>query len=99
MTRQDYMERRVTHREYYASVAKDAGVAFHDGPFIERVRKALAAGDEHLNTIPLDEWDRRASGPTPHLSSAFKRHGDFWSLAGAVCVLKEAAKQAAEATV
>ena len=28
----------------------------------ERVRAALAAGDEHLNTLPLALWDRAALG-------------------------------------
>jgi hypothetical protein len=97
MTRSDYMEKRVTHREYYASIAKDAGIAFRsDSELAERARKALAAGDENLNTIPLGFWDRMASGGRPHLVRAFKRHDDCFSLAGAVCTLKEAARQAAE---
>ena len=30
----------------------------------ERIRQALAAGDEHLNTIPLASWDRAADAWT-----------------------------------
>jgi len=29
-------------------------------PTVERIKAALAAGDEHLNSIPLATWDRAA---------------------------------------
>jgi hypothetical protein len=98
MTRKDYMDGRVTHADYYRSVAKAAGISYAsaDPAFLGRVRSALANGDEHLNTIPLAEWDRRGS-MLLSVSRAFKAHGDCDSLAGRVCVLKQAARDAVEA--
>jgi hypothetical protein len=104
-TRSDYLNGRCTHREYYAAICKDGGVSFFPGePFIKnRVRPALEAGDEHLNTIPLHEWDRMAGGtkerPIPFtLAQAFRDRGDYATPAGLVCVYKEAARRAAEAS-
>lgn len=92
-TRKDYMEKRVSHREYYASIARASGIHFPESPFIARVRAALASGDKHLNTIPLAEWDMMAAHRT---NWAYGIHGDARSKAGDVCTLKEAARQAAE---
>lgn len=94
-TRKDYMDGRVTHAEYYRAVAKTAGVSYAkaDPAFMDRCRKTLADGDEHLNTIPLRIWDSRGLAilnPRP----AFKAHGDFVSMAGLVCLVKTAVKDA-----
>ena len=96
MTRKDYMDGRVTHAEYYTSVAKAAGVSFADSQMLPKVRDALEKGDEHLNTISLTTWDAMALFPTcrANISRALKAHEDFWSLAGGVCTLKQAAKNA-----
>lgn len=97
MTRKDYMEGRVTHEQFYSSVARAAGISFAQSDLLPRVRTALEAGDEHLNSIPLALWDRRAENPVTraNISRALKEHGDFFSLAGGVCTLKQAAKNAA----
>lgn len=97
MTRKDYMEGRVTHEQFYSSVAKTAGISFERSDLLPRVKAALEAGDEHLNSIPLALWDNRAANPVTraNISRALKEHGDFFSLAGGVCTLKQAAKNAA----
>lgn len=94
-TRDDYMEHRVSHSTYYRAIAETAGVSFRGGDpaFLARVREALAAGDEPLNTIPIRIWDGMASRVDP---AAFREHGDHASAAGFVCVLKQAARDAAE---
>lgn len=95
ITRNDYMERRVTHQQYYAAIVKTAGIGFHpNDPFIVRCRAALAGGDEHLNTIPLADWDAIGRWGRACLGTAFRLHGDIYSLAGSVCAYKEAAAQA-----
>lgn len=38
-------------------IANDLRMHF-DTEFVERCAKALREGDEHLNTIPRQEWDR-----------------------------------------
>lgn len=94
-TRADYLAKHCTHDEFYLAVAKTAGIVFQpDWPFTVRVRKALADGDEHLNTIPLREWDERALWLESPLSSALRAHGDVYCAATATCVLKAAARAA-----
>jgi hypothetical protein len=94
-TRKEYMDNKVTFEQFYTSVANEAGVGYFPPDFLDRVRKALADGDEHLNTIPIATWDRLAELVAPRIASALKKHGDFYSLAGGVCVMKQAAKNAA----
>ena len=94
ITRQDYMAGTVSFEQYYTSIAEAAGISMAGSELMPAVKAALAAGDEHLNTIPLGTWDRIAA-PRPWLATAFKEHGDSYSLAGGVCVYKQAAKNAA----
>jgi hypothetical protein len=91
------MAGRVTHQQYYASIAKHAGIAFAaDSPMALRARSALAEGDEHLNSILLPRWDSMAAALLPGIHAAYRAHGDARTPAGDVCVLKEAVRQAAE---
>lgn len=56
------------HREKYARLAQTLGMDSLAGlvrDLVPRVVQALAAGDEHLNTITLATWDRLALGPEP----------------------------------
>lgn len=94
MTRKDYMDGKVTHREYYASICKSAGLAFGDESRI--VKRCRNSKDPHYNDIPLSEWDMMAMFSKRSLSSAFKMHDDFYSDAGGVCACKEAVRQAVE---
>ena len=94
INRTDYMEGRATFAEYYGEIVGNRRP--FNAEFIKRVSAALASGDEHLNTIPLKEWDNHPVGVP---SQPFKDRGDFLSPAGRVCYLKVAAKlQAEEAT-
>lgn len=108
-TCQDYMENRVSHREYFAQ--------FVNENVLDAVRKEiglpalLASTDEHLNDIPLRKWDilagayypsahsaepiyPRSSGPIS--SKALQQAGEGINLGALVCVYKEAAKQLIE---
>ncbi len=99
MTRKDYMDGKVTHEEYYSSVAKAAGINLRGWDMLPRIKESLAKGDHHLNHVKgygLHAWDAMAISAKPNISPAFKAHGDFWSLAGGVCVAKQAAREAAE---
>jgi hypothetical protein len=93
-TRQQYMadsykEGMVAHRRYFGQ--------FVTPRTIRRVVQAIGADrimastDEHMNDIPLHLWDRLVPGlPGSH---RLKEAGDFYSLAGGVCLAKEAARQ------
>ena len=89
-TRKEYLDGKCTHEEYY-------------GQFVSRVTKyrVLAhirmdklkkSKDEHLNDIPLRIWDN-ASNNFPHVSTKMEECGDYLTLAGCVCIIKESARQ------
>lgn len=97
ITREDYLAGAVTHRDYYGSVVAAAHIRFAaDSPLVQRCAAALANGDEHFNTIPLATWDEYAAAAVRSIATALRQHGDVFSLAGGVCVMKEAARQAVE---
>lgn len=95
-TRKDYLDRKVTFEQYYRSVNKAAGLSFVGHSILPRIEKALEAGDVHLNTIPLKEWDNMGANPIlrQNLSRALKQHEDFLTQANIVCCLKQAARDA-----
>ena len=56
---------KLEHREKYAKLAQTLGPDSLAGlvrDLVPRVREALAQGDEHLNSIPLDKWYELALG-------------------------------------
>ena len=100
MTRQEYLGFAGTpksgkaHREYYAQ--------FVDGGVVARVRAGIgarrirASKDPHLNDIPLGMWDR-IFVPVPHrINESMRAQGDYPTIAGMVCIAKEAAHQIVE---
>ncbi len=100
ITRQDYInstgDQSEVHRAYYAQFVTE-GIKTH----IKRVFGPLALveayeKDVHFNTIPLNTWDNMAEAAKAVLHSRLKEAGDYFTLAGGVCVVKEAARQLAE---
>lgn len=82
-TRADYMGHRVSHQRYYETLAdtisRDAIERIVVRVFpLAKIRAALASGDTHLNSLPLDQWDRAY---VPGCNT----------LCDSVCVLKAAA--------
>jgi len=96
MTRQEYMDGKVSHQYYYLSLANAAGITFDD-EFIRTVRVALDKGDEHLNSIPLQRWDNMCflDSRNTSLRDELKKRGDLWSLSTGVCMRKAKAKHLA----
>lgn len=91
--RDAYLDNKITHEQYYGSVADDAGARFpEDSAVIDEI---IAEGGD-VSSIQLYRWDHMIchSCDKGKTREAFKAHGDFWSLAGHVCMLKEAARQA-----
>ena len=91
-TRKQYMNKECTHREYYAQFVtpkvKDA--------VLRSISKKslLSSKDEHLNDINLSVWDR--IGIPYETIKTLREHGEGCSLATAVCINKEAARQIIE---
>ncbi len=87
-TRKQYMNGEISHHEYYAQFVNDTikqNVLDHVA--LDRLMKST---DEHLNDIPLRVWD---SIPMFDVSEKLKEAGDYLTLAGSVCIAKEAARQ------
>lgn len=96
-TRQEYMDGKVTHAEYYRQFVTESvksHVARRIG--LDRIK---TSHDEHLNDIPLNQWDdiSRAIFGNPSIGTRLKKAGDFWSLAVGVCIAKQAARMMLEA--
>jgi len=92
MKRQDYLNGKISHEDYYSEIAKRAGVAFTKDDSI--VKEAMKSTDEHLNDIELYRWDAIAHGSQNAIDKAMRELGDFWSLSGGVCVVKQAVRNA-----
>lgn len=100
ITRAEYAASKSTHREYYAQfVIKEIKEDVINSFGIKKLQKAFSE-DQYFNTIPLQQWDmlvRYMFGAYPTVSSKIRKCGDFPTLAGGVCILKEAARQLVEA--
>lgn len=96
LTRKQYMDGDCSYYDYYGDIIRAAGVRVSED-IRNQAETALAHGDTPMNTIPLARWDVWAEPWRPQLQHAFKERGDFWSQAGAVCAMKEAARQAVSA--
>ena len=97
ITRQNYLDGKVSHDEYYRTIATEAHISFKNSDMLPAIKAALKEGDKHLSTIPLRIWDSLTGyiGKI-ELQRVFKSHGDQYSIAGHVCVLKQAARDAAQ---
>ena len=97
ITRNDYIQTggRDAHRAYYAQFITPAHKSrILNNIGIERLQRS---DDHYFNDIPLELWDK-ISVPVPAQSAKLLREcGDYPTLAGAVCIMKEAARQMIEA--
>jgi len=97
MTRKEYLDaedQRKAHRQYYGQFVTEQ----HKSLVLNRIadiQKLKASKDSSFNDIPLVLWDRIAAQsicPSERMRSV----GDFPTLSGGVCILKEAARQLIE---
>ena len=88
-TRKQYLNKECTHRQYYGQFVTPATKAHVlRGIGLAALKKST---DPHFNDISLANWDNLV----PHCpgSADFSNAGDYYTLAGGVCLLKEAARQ------
>lgn len=106
LTRKSYLDGEVTHREYYAQFITKSMI--QDVKTMIGVDAIKASKDEHLNDIPLKQWDS-LSGTRfemgrlvnrPLIPKSFgdlvRSVGDNVSPSTLVCVYKEIARQIQE---
>ncbi len=93
-TRKQYLNQEVTHREYYSQFVTNGIKSIVSGSIgKDRIKNS---NDKHLNDIPLSLWDGVAHQiqQTPsQLGKRMDEAGDYCTLAGLVCIAKEAARQ------
>jgi len=85
-------QREAAHRAYYAQFVTPA----HFSRLKNLTVSIKTSKDPHFNDIDLRVWDR-LSLPVPMESNTLlHKCGDYPTLCGAVCILKEAAQQIRE---
>lgn len=97
-TRQKYMDNECSHKEYYRQFVTPRIVNIVSSRIgLERIKNST---NEHLNDIPLEEWDRAgAAFNDASLNKQMRDCGDWTSAAGLVCIAKQAARMAVEELV
>lgn len=96
-TRKQYLDGECTHEEYYGQFVTREIRQLVSRTFT--VPRLVASPDPHFNDITLRRWDALAGSLGKPTEAALRDRGDWLSLAGAVCILKEAARQVVEAHV
>lgn len=94
--REKYLDGEIAHADYYRMIYREAGITMKNSGILDECREALARGDEHLNDIPLQKWDMMAASyiNQEKLRQVFENHGDGCSMAGGVCIYKQAVRDA-----
>jgi len=96
ISREDYIEGKATHQAYYGQFVN----AGYKSRVLSRIglSQLVASRDPHFNDIPLAEWEKIASwGGLASTTSKMEQCGDYLTIAGHICILKEAARQLVEA--
>jgi hypothetical protein len=78
-----------SHCAYYAQFVTPAHFA-RLRRYADRIKSST---DPHFNDIPLAVWDALAVPVPAETAATMRQCGDYPTLAGAVCTLKEAARQ------
>lgn len=101
-TRQEYLDQKVTHDEYYSQFVTDCIYLAVFNRFNKALLKSAYSEDKSFNTIPLRFWDSLANNNL-HLFYSIKDHlalcGEINTLAVRVRILKQAARQIATSEI
>ena len=94
-TRKQYLNKECTFEQYYGQLATESVKKTVLNFFSPEELKAAYAKDKHFNSIPLANWDHigKRANLRGNLSAEFKKLGDYSTVAGLVCVVKNAARQ------
>jgi len=89
-TRKQYLNHECTHSEYYGQFVTEQTKRLVKSLGIKRLKNAYKE-DEHFNSIPLGTWDNLTS--FFRCDKQLRECGDYATLAGKVCILKETARR------
>jgi len=88
-TRQDYLNQKCTHSEYYAQFVTESTKRILLSRISKKELVEALREDPNLNSIKLTIWDGIGLSVTVNM----KEYGDTLTKSGRVCILKEAARQ------
>lgn len=91
----DHMAR--LHRAYYSQFVTDE-IKHLVLRGITRPKIEQSIDHPSFNDIPLSEWDALVPKLPRSVEDQLREHGDYLTMAGGVCILKEAARQIREST-
>lgn len=91
--RKAYLNNQCTHEQYYSQFVTGFVKQYIQNIFGTQVLLDAYQADKNFNTIPLPKWELLARMFS--FTYAMKEVGDYETLAGKVCVLKEVARQIA----
>lgn len=95
ITRAEYLNNECNHRQYYSQfVSKYVKIIVSNLIGVDKLRQSK---DPYFNDIPLSLWDMCGkcfnSGT---ITKQMRSCGDYTTVAGLVCIAKEAARQILE---
>lgn len=90
-SRQQYINGECSHSQYYGQFVTSA--VKHAVIFSIGKEAIVKSNDPHFNDIPLRKWHLLSF---PVNSQKLKEAGDYLTLAGKVCIAKQAARQIKE---
>lgn len=97
-TRQQRLDNECTHEEYYSQFVNQKMLNDVVGFFGESELKKAFEEDKHFNTIRLSAWDSFGEFDIRQgqygIGAKMKEIGDYLTVAGLVCIGKQAARQA-----
>ena len=94
-TRNDYLN-GCNHDIYYGQFVTSAIKTAVKRRFTKKELKTAHEKDRFFNTIHLREWDKLAYIVEFESNRKLRECNDYFTLAGGVCILKEAARQLVE---
>ena len=93
MNRNEYMQNPTTYHEAYYRQFVTKTITACVVRMIRKSRLFNSNDPDHLNDIPLKEWDKVAlSLPLSDINTKMQTKGDYPTLAGLVCICKTAAR-------
>lgn len=93
LTREMYLSKECTHQEYYQEIARETNaISLVTHTWTKEVLTKALEAEEHLNSIPLREWDNLGLYLQGTHNALMKRGEVRVSQGCRVCILKAAAR-------
>lgn len=86
----DYLDGKISHRDYYRTLGQAIGLTANDVPF--GAEEICASKDEHFNDLPLAKWDAQHFNVMNKVKAAHRTEITGWSISKTVSCLKTIAQ-------